>query len=102
MENKYSTFAEIKNRVFTPKEIQTALENLPFNFRKITREVLDQWKGEGGIDKTFSARYITMVRTQENDSFNEIVMSALVLVGLEEYAKRKRFPGRNKKTSQTI
>lgn len=98
MKHKYSTLANIKNRVITPKEIGEALESLPFNFIKKTTEVLTQWKEVGEIEKIFSPRYITAVRSEQTDDFNEVIMFALLVVGLEEIQKRKHFPGK-KKTS---
>lgn len=101
MKNKYSTFAEIKNRVLTPEQIKEALNNLPFNFIKLTIEVLTQWKSQGEIEKIYSDRYITAVKNGEKDYYNEEIMYALAEVGLNNLKTISLFPGRKKKTSKT-
>jgi hypothetical protein len=90
-----------KNRVFTPKESKTALNNLPTKYVAPVMEILDGWSKNGLISKTYSQNYIVNVRNGKNNAFNEDIMQALVLVGLNAIEKKKQFGRITKKTSQS-
>jgi hypothetical protein len=101
MINKDNTITEIKNKVITPESITEALENLPYNYVKLTSALLVKWNGEGKIDQTYSDVYISRVKTADKGAFNKTIMDALVEVGLEHIASQKLYGRPTKKASQS-
>lgn len=96
--HKYSDNMENKNNGVTPTCVDEALDNLPHNYVKQALLLLEKWKDNGVIEKSFSRRYIIKVKKGEEDAFNADIMSALVQVGKENKAVKEKF-GITKKTS---
>jgi predicted Zn-dependent protease len=99
MINKDSTIPEEKNNGITPDATIEALENLPYNYIKLTSALLEKWKDDGKIDQTYSEVYISRVKTASKGAFNEDIMNALVEVGEKHLASRKNFGRTTKKAS---
>jgi hypothetical protein len=98
MINKDNTFHENKNNGITPDAISTALGSLPHNFVVLTSKLLEKWKQQGKIEKTYSKVYISRVKTGDKGAFNEDIMNALVEVGLKNKKLQERFGRITKKT----
>jgi hypothetical protein len=88
-----------KNNVITPNAIKEAFENLPHNFAVRAMAVLEKWKLDGKIEKTYSKVYILKVKKGEEGAFNADIMNALVEVGLKNKEQKERF-GITKKASE--
>jgi len=99
MLNKDNNKIEFNDRVITPEVVFEAFDNLPFNYLTQTQEVLAQWLATGKIKKTFSKRFIWMVRHNKDEAFNEIVCKALVEVGLKNKETKQLFSKRAKAPS---
>ena len=95
--NKDNTIPDEKNKVFTPDEISKALSSLPFNYVILTCGILERWKEEGKIAKTYSKTYV--IKVQRGRAFNEHIMNALVEVGNENFEIRNKFGRITKKAS---
>ena len=99
MSNKNTEKGHTKNNVFTPKEMEDAMNNLPHNYIVLVQGKIAE-KAEGTTAKSkFSKNYITDVR--KGEAFNEVVLETIIEVGLENFEKKKRFPGMKKKTPST-
>jgi hypothetical protein len=101
MINKDSIIIEEKNKAITPRLAADAISNLPHNYVKLTLAVLEGWKKEGKIDKTYSNVYISKVKTGDKGAFNEDIMNALVEVGTKNKKSKEKFGRITKKTSQS-
>lgn len=99
MINKCNTISEEKNSAITPEAVNEALDSLPHNFVVLTLKVLDEWKEQGKIDKTYSKVYISRVKTGDKGAFNEDIMNALVEVGTKNKEIQKKFGRITKKAS---
>lgn len=97
--NKGNDIIEEKNSVLTPEATQEALENLPHNYVVKAMALLEKWKKEGTIDKTFSSRYVIKVRKADEEAFNADIMKALVEVGIENKTIQDQYGRGNKKAS---
>lgn len=97
--NKDSNLTDVKNKVFTPKEVQQALEYLPHNYVLLAFNKLKAWKEGGKIEKSFSKRYIIKVFKQESNAFNKDILDALVEVGNENFKTLNHFGRITKKAS---
>lgn len=97
--NKDNIIPLEKNNGITPEAISEALENLPQNYIVQTLKVLEEWKNSGTIKRTFTKRYISKVKLEEDGAFNEDIMNALVVVGLKNKTIQEKFGRSTKKAS---
>jgi hypothetical protein len=97
--NKDNIIIEEKNSVITPEATQEALECLPHNYVVKAIAVLEKWKEEGIIDKSYSSRYVIKVRKGDKGAFNEDIMKALIEVGTENKTIQEKYGRPTKKAS---
>jgi hypothetical protein len=100
MQHKDSNNGTTEVRVLTPEEVQEALENLPFNYVLLAKDLLKERFEAGLIPKAFEKRYITKVRKSEGGAFNADVMDAVVEIGRRNLEK-KRLYGVGEQKSET-
>lgn len=101
MINKYNTIPEEKNKGITPEAVSEAMESLPHNFVVLTLKVLEEWKEQGKIDKTYSKVYISRVKTGDKGAFNEDIMHALLEVGIKNKKAQEKFGRITKKAPKS-
>ncbi len=99
MVNKSTTKEEIKNSVFTPKDVEEAFASLPHNYIVKTQELLQEKVDKELIPKNFSKQYIIKARNRE--IFQEDILNALVQVGLDNKKSMESFGFEKKKTTST-
>lgn len=96
MLNKSTTNNGIKNSVFTPIQVKTGLNHIPYNYILRVQAVLDDKIKKGLIEKNFTKTYISEVRSGKK--FNAEIMEALIKVGLDYYDNQKQLGFKKKKT----
>lgn len=82
---------EEKNRVFTPKEVELALLNLPGRYVPEVKEILSDWKEKGLVEKVFCQNYIVNIKNRKGNAFHKDVMQALVIVGTRNLEIKKLY-----------
>lgn len=90
-----------KTRVFTPKEVEQAMQNLPAKYVGPVWEILKEWKEAGLVDTMYSRNHIVNIRNGKNNAFNEEIMQALVFVGLKRMEVKKQFERITKKAPKS-
>lgn len=83
-----------ENSVITPKATDDALCNLPFDYAIQTMSLLEEWKTQGKIEKSYSKNYIVKVKTGK--SFNENILKAIVEIGTKHKELKEQFGVENK------